>query len=206
MKKVLIIDYGMGNLGSARRAFEECGAEVVVSSDPNALEGVTHVVLPGVGAFGDGAANLKANGWFGPLRDVVGARKIPFLGICLGMQLIADRGFEGSENEGIGLIPGEVVKLVPKQSQERIPHIGWNEITPKADCPLFTGLPAGTDVYFVHSYHFVCKDPSHVAAVTPYCGTFASAVARDNIYGVQFHPEKSAKAGFHIIRNFLGLV
>lgn len=205
MKKVLVIDYGMGNLGSARRAFEECGADVVVSDDPKALHDATHVVLPGVGAFGDGIAHLRHHGWIDPLKDAVTARKLPFLGICLGMQLIADKGFEGGEHEGVGLIPGEVTRLEPKDASERVPHIGWNEIAPRGDCVLFKGIPAGTDVYFVHSYRFVPKDERDIAATTPYCGGFASAVARGNVFGVQFHPEKSAEAGFKIIRQFLGL-
>lgn len=200
---VLIIDYGMGNLGSVRRALEECGANVTVSHDPATLANASRIVLPGVGAFGDGVKNLRDGGWENPLQQAVIADKIPFLGICLGMQLLADRGFEGGDNPGLGLIPGEVKKLAAKSPDERIPHIGWNEITPIGDCPLFNGIPAGTDVYFVHSFHFVPDDSGRIAATTPYCGGFASAVWDKNIFGVQFHPEKSSKMGFRMLKNFL---
>lgn len=201
---LLIIDYGMGNLGSVRRAFEECGASVVVSDKADDIKSASHVVLPGVGAFADGIANLKDNGWVTAIHEAVVTDKIPFLGICLGMQLIADKSFEGGEHAGLGLIPGEVKRFVPV-ANERVPHVGWNEIHPAAGVKIFEGVAAGTDVYFVHSFHFVPKNPSHVAATTPYCGKFVSAVASDNIFGVQFHPEKSAKTGFQIIRNFLAL-
>lgn len=202
---VLIIDYGMGNLASVRRAFEECGANVVVSDNPSDLESATQLVLPGVGAFADGIQNLKDNGWVPAIRKATLENGIPFLGICLGMQLIADKSFEGGEHAGLGLIAGEVVRFKATSQNERIPHIGWNEISPKNDSPLFHGIAQGTDVYFVHSYHFVVKDPQHVIATTPYCGEFVSAVATGKIFGVQFHPEKSAKSGFQILKNFLAI-
>lgn len=201
---LLIIDYGMGNLGSVRRAFEECGASVTISNDPNKIKSASHIVLPGVGAFADGIANLKNNGWIDAIHKTVLENNIPFLGICLGMQLVADKSFEGGDLAGLGLIPGEVRRFVPVAG-ERIPHVGWNEVYPNEGTKLFEGVPAGTDVYFVHSFHFAPKNPAHIAATTPYCGHFVSAVASGNIFGVQFHPEKSAKMGFQIIKNFLKL-
>lgn len=200
---VLIIDCGMGNLGSVKRAFEECGGDVLISDDPIKLKKATHIVLPGVGAFGDGMANLKNGGWIDPLKNAVLAEKIPFLGICLGMQLLADRGFEGGEFAGLGLISGEVKKLAPVDKNERVPHIGWNEVCPLQSGPLWDGIAAGTDFYFVHSFHFVPKDNKSALAETPYCGRFVCAIAQEKIFGVQFHPEKSSKAGFQVIRNFL---
>lgn len=201
---LLIIDYGMGNLGSVKRAFEECGASATISDNPDDIKSASHVVFPGVGAFADGIANLKNNGWIDAIHKTVLENKIPFLGICLGMQLLADKSFEGGDLTGLGLIPGEVKRFVPA-ADERVPHVGWNEVCPSEGAKLFEGVPAGTDVYFVHSFHFETKNPIHVAATTPYCGRFVSAVASDHIFGVQFHPEKSAKMGFQIIKNFLKL-
>ena len=202
---VLIIDYGMGNLGSVRRAFEECGGDVVISDNPEDIKSAAHLVLPGVGAFGDGIANLKQGGWIQAIKDGVENDGLPFLGICLGMQLLGDKGFEGGEFSGLGLISGEVKRLVPQDKNERIPHIGWNELYPTQNCPLFVGTTPKTDFYFVHSYHFSPKDPAHIIAETPYCGRFVSAIAKGKIFGVQFHPEKSSSAGFQVIKNFLAL-
>lgn len=200
---VLVIDYGMGNLGSVRRAFEECGADVRVSTDPDELKTAAHIVLPGVGAFGDGMANLKKGGWIDPLQKALLTEKIPFLGICLGMQLLADRSHEGGEFEGLGLLAGEVKRLEPSNASERVPHIGWNEIFSRQNNPLLENISDGTDFYFVHSYHFIPENEDSILTTTPYCGQFASALFRNNIFGVQFHPEKSSKAGFQLIRNFL---
>lgn len=198
----LIVDYGMCNLGSVRRAFEECGANVVVSPDPKELEEADRIVLPGVGAFEQGMKNLKAQGWIEPLREAALEKKVPFLGICLGMQLLSEKGYEGAEVDGLGLIQGEVVKFAPI-NQERIPHIGWNEVCYSEGSQLFRGLESGTDFYFVHSYIFKVKNQSDAISTTPYAGSFVSAVGHKNIFGVQFHPEKSQKPGFKLIRNFL---
>lgn len=202
---VLIIDYGMGNLGSVCRAFEECGADVFISEDPESIKNASHIVLPGVGAFGDGMTNLKNKGWDIAIRDATFGEKIPFLGICLGMQLMADRGEESGDDKGLGLIAGEVVRFVPKNDAERVPHVGWNEIYPKNDHPLFLNIVKGSDVYFVHSYHFKAKNSENILATTPYCGEFISAVGSENIFGTQFHPEKSSRTGFQILKNFLNL-
>ena len=200
--KVLIINYGMGNLGSVRRAFEECGADVLVSSDPADLPKAERIVLPGVGAFADGMAHLDSAGWPEPLRLALRNPGVHLLGICLGMQLLATKGYEGGETDGLGLIPGIVNRLQPTNG-ERVPHIGWNEV--RSDCctPLLKGIPTGTDFYFVHSYHFQPTEATHVVATTPYCGDFVSVIGAGNVFGTQFHPEKSSKPGFGLIRNFL---
>jgi imidazole glycerol-phosphate synthase subunit HisH len=200
---VLIIDYGMGNLGSVRRAFEECGANVRISADPADAADADRIVLPGVGAFAAGMANLHSAGWPKALAQARGNPRVGILGICLGMQLLADRGYENGDTPGLALIPGEVVRLVPTLAAERIPHVGWNEITPAASSPLLDGIAAGTDFYFVHSYHFVPKNPGHVLARTPYCGSVVAATFSANVFGTQFHPEKSSRPGFRLLRNFL---
>jgi len=205
MSKTLIVDYGMGNLGSVKRAFEECGTDVFISDNPDDCEMADHIVLPGVGAFADGMAALTTAGWVDALHVATQQDNIPLLGICLGMQLLADKGFEGGETVGLGLIPGEVRRLVAVTSETRIPHVGWNEVNHGGKHPLFTGIPTGVDFYFVHSYHFVTANDDDTLAVTPYCGSFVSAVARNTVYGTQFHPEKSSRAGFQLIRNFMAL-
>jgi glutamine amidotransferase len=203
MSKVAIIDYGMGNLGSVRRAFEECGAEARVVAEPRELGSPTHLVLPGVGAYRDGMAQIRERGWDRAIADSAG-NGVPLLGICLGMQLLSGSGTEGGDSAGLGLIPGEVIKLIKREPGERVPHVGWNEVWPLPGDPLFEGIPDGSDFYFVHSYHFKAADGSRVLASTPYCGGFASAVRTANTFGVQFHPEKSSLSGFRLIRNFLG--
>lgn len=200
---VLVIDYGMGNLGSVRRAFEECGATVTVSSNPDDLARADRIVLPGVGAFPEGIGQLRAAGWPAPLNEALKNPAVSLLGICLGMQLLATLGHEGETTPGLGIIPGEVVRLTPEDPSERIPHVGWNEVHVSRSNPLTAGIADGTDFYFVHSYRFVAKDASHVFATSPYCGCFPSIVGRENVMGTQFHPEKSSKPGFQIIRNFL---
>jgi len=205
MNRTLIVDYGMGNLGSVKRALEECGADVIISDDPAACEQVDHIVLPGVGAFADGMAALTDCGWINPLRTATQKNRIPLLGICLGMQLLADQGFEGGETIGLGLIPGKVSRLVADAPEIRIPHVGWNEVNHVGIHPLFDGIPTGMDFYFVHSYHFLPANAADVLASTPYCGSFISAVALGAVFGVQFHPEKSSRAGFQLLKNFLAI-
>lgn len=201
--KTLVIDYGMGNLNSVRRAFEECGADVRISADPRDLDSAERIILPGVGAFADGMAHLHAGQWPGKLLAGLENPKVKLLGICLGMQLLADWGHEGSRTRGLGLIPGEVLRLESANRDTRIPHAGWNEVAIARPDPLLKDIPDGTDFYFVHSYHFLPANPEHVLATTPYCGEFASVVGTGNVRGVQFHPEKSSRPGFQIIRNFL---
>lgn len=201
---IVIIDYGMSNLGSIRRAMEECGANVVVSNNPEALKTAEKIILPGVGAFGDGMKNLNKKGWSKIIREEVLNKQIPILGICLGMQLLASKSYENGEYEGLNLIEGEVVKFIPKNN-ERIPHVGWNEIIKTQDNPLLEGINNGSDFYFVHSYYFKAKNDENVIAKTSYCGEFASIINKDNVFGTQFHPEKSIPIGFNLLKNFINL-
>lgn len=200
---VLVVDYGMSNLGSIRRALEECGAQVAISDNTADLKTAERIVLPGVGAFCDGMANLIKGGWVDALRNEVLQNRIPLLGICLGMQLLADKGYEGRECGGMGLLSGEVKRLERSNKNERIPHVGWNEIYKMSSSPLLEGIKDGSDFYFVHSFHFIPNDDQNIKATTPYCGGFVSVVAHENIFGTQFHPEKSQVLGFQILKNFL---
>jgi glutamine amidotransferase len=205
MNQVVIVDYGMCNLDSVARAVEECGGKALVSSEPTALSSADRIILPGVGSFADGMDHIRKRGWDVALDEYVLEKQTPLLGICLGMQLMAKKGWEGGETAGLGWIDGEVVKLTPTSAEERIPHVGWNEIQFNSSNPLFQGLGTSPNFYFVHSYHFSATSKDNVIAQTPYCGTFASAVGRKNIWGVQFHPEKSQKVGFRVIQNFLSI-
>lgn len=199
---VLIVDYGMGNLGSARRAFEECGAVASVSNDPAAVRSAERLVIPGVGAFGEAMRRLRSRGWPGAIRQAA-EENVPILGICLGMQLLASYGEEGGGAEGLALIGGRVERMSATSQGERIPHVGWNEVQPRRGEGLFEGIEPGSDFYFVHSYRFVPHEPSAVIATTPYCGGLAAAIRHGHVVGVQFHPEKSSRVGFRLIRNFL---
>jgi glutamine amidotransferase len=201
---VAIVDTGLCNLDSIARAIEDCGGKPLVTEDPADLERAARIVLPGVGAFPEAMARLRSRGLDVALSEQVIGREIPFLGICLGMQLMATSGTEVRDTDGLGWIDGEV-DLMQAQPGERIPHIGWNEVEPTADSPLFRGIDPGRDFYFVHSYALRPKRHEDVAAVTPYAGGFVSAVHRGNVFGVQFHPEKSQKVGFAVLRNFLAI-
>lgn len=205
MKKVVIIDYGMCNLDSVARAIEECGGTPLVTDKKSDLELATHIILPGVGAFPDAMSEILQRSLDKSLREQVLEKKIPFLGICLGMQLMATKGWEGEETEGLCLIEGEVKRFVPDSSDTRIPHIGWNEVNYTQKSVLFQGIPSGKDFYFVHSYHFCCQNEEDIIARTPYCGGFVSAISRGHIFGTQFHPEKSQKLGFKVLKNFLSM-
>lgn len=204
MKTVAVIDYGLCNLDSIARAVQECGARPVVTDKPETVRTAAAVIVPGVGAFPDAMANLQCNGLVEVLYEQV-QQGVPLLGICLGMQLLADRGYEVRPTEGLGLIAGEVHRLQPTTQRERIPHVGWDEVYHDGRCPLFAGIPSGKDFYFVHSYHLRCAERADVAATTPYCGGFTSAVWHGNVFGVQFHPEKSQVLGFRLLHNFLAL-
>jgi glutamine amidotransferase len=200
--RVLIVDYGMGNVRSVHNAFEAVGAPARISRDPADLDAAERIVLPGVGAFGEAMARLGELGLIEPLAREVLGRKKPFLGICLGMQLIADRSFEHGEHRGLGWIAGDVKLVETGDPQLRVPHIGWNAVR-TTDCPLFAGLGKDPAFYFVHSYHFVPADPSTVAGVTNHGSDLVVAVARGNVFGTQFHPEKSHKAGLALLKNFV---
>jgi glutamine amidotransferase len=204
MKRVIVVDYGCGNLDSVRRAFQECGADARIATAPDDLSESDGIVLPGVGVFSEAMRRLRESGFEAALQRQVADRGIPFLGICLGMQLMAGEGREGGDSPGLGWIPGVVERLQPADARERIPHVGWNEVRPEgAGRDLFGGLSGARDFYFVHSYHLRPERQADVAARTPFAGGFVSAVASGHRMGVQFHPEKSQKAGFQVIRNFL---
>jgi len=208
---VAIVDYGSGNLRSAAKAFERAAAEtglataIHVTADPEVVRAAERVVLPGVGAFADCHAGLAAlPGMIAALEEAVLDRGRPFLGICVGMQLLATVGREHGDHAGLGWIPGEVVPLRPGDPALKIPHMGWNALEIVATGhPVLAGLAQDTHVYFVHSYHFRTEDPNHVLARVNYGGPVAAAVGRDNLFGTQFHPEKSQAAGLTLIGNFL---
>ena len=188
MKKVLIIDYKMGNVASVQKAFQKIGAGVLISNKKIDINQSEYLVLPGVGAFGDGIKNLVALSLVEIIEKKVFHDKIPFLGICLGMQLLAQKGYEFGTHQGLGWIDGRVIKMeVPKNI--RLPHIGWNNIEAKEDVLLQNILDS--NFYFDHSYHLQCEDPSMVVAQCNYGIPFTAAIHKDNIFGTQFHPEKS---------------
>lgn len=195
-----IVDYGMGNLRSVQKAFERLGSEAVITNSPRALQDAPAMVLPGVGAFRDAIAALHQQDLVGPICDHILADR-PFLGICLGLQLLFDVSYEDGEFEGLGIIPGEVVRF-RSQVGLRIPHMGWNEVQLVQPLPLFDGIETGSHFYFVHSYHVVPRDASVVAATTDHGGPFVSAIARGNLVATQFHPEKSQDNGRRLFENF----
>ncbi|MBI5223480.1 imidazole glycerol phosphate synthase subunit HisH [Candidatus Micrarchaeota archaeon] len=197
-----IIDYGMGNLRSVSKAFELIGAEVIVSGDTNELVKADKLVLPGVGAFGDGMNNLRKLGLIEFMHSQVMVNKKPLLGICLGMQLLAEKGYERGENKGLGFVAGEVKKFDMGERNLKVPHVGWNEVKFKEE-GLFRGIKSGSCFYFVHSYHLICKEPKDAIGTTEYGYTFTSAVNKGNIFGTQFHPEKSQEAGLKLLENYL---
>jgi glutamine amidotransferase len=201
---LLIVDYGMGNIASARRAIEECGGRALVSDDPADIKVADRIVVPGVGAFPQAMARLRDAGWVDALRAAVHDDGLPLLGICLGMQLLADESDEVSKTQGLGLIPGRIERIVPTDASERVPHVGWNEVRHR-DGALFEGIPSGADFYFVHSFRFVPASEGAILATTPYAGETVSAVGAGRVAGVQFHPEKSSRAGFRLLKNFLAL-
>jgi imidazole glycerol-phosphate synthase subunit HisH len=208
--KVAIIDYGSGNLRSAAKAFERAAAEdgisarIEVTNEPEAVARADRVVLPGVGAFADCRRGLAATpGLEAALRETAIARARPFLGICVGMQLMADRGREFETVSGLGWIAGEVVPIEPCDAALKIPHMGWNQIEPRTPHPLLQGLGADAHAYFVHSYYFRLADPADLVAVTDYGGPLTAMIGHGNLAGTQFHPEKSQEAGLRLIGNFL---
>jgi glutamine amidotransferase len=212
---VVIVDYGSGNLRSAAKAFERAaaeagGASVAVSADPRAVAAADRIVLPGVGAFADCMAGLaRLPGMVEALTRAVREQGRPFLGICVGMQLLAERGFEHGTHRGLGWIAGEVHRLEPAQPAPpaaplKVPHMGWNELVLRTPAhPLLAGLASGAHAYFVHSYALRASDPADVAATADYGGTLVAMVARANVAGTQFHPEKSQATGLRLIANFL---
>jgi glutamine amidotransferase len=208
---VAIIDYGSGNLRSAAKAFERAAREagldtqVLVTADPEAVRAAERLVLPGVGAFGACRDGLHAlPGMVDALKEVVIARGRPLFGICVGMQLMASVGREHGDHAGLGWIPGEVTALAPADPALKIPHMGWNALEIlQSEHPVLDGVGSGTYVYFVHGYQFRPESPEHLLTRVDYGGPVVAAVGRDNLFGTQFHPEKSQAAGLAIIGNFL---
>jgi glutamine amidotransferase len=198
-----IVDYGMGNLRSLSNALEELGAPATISGEPKVIAAAEKIFLPGVGAIAQAMQRLNEGGLSAVLRNKVGAGT-PLLGICLGMQILCARSFEDGEHAGLGWIDAECVRFDTARGL-KVPHIGWNEIQPRGDHPLLRGVDPGSDVYFVHSYYVSCNDPEEILATSTYGDTFTSVCARDNVMGVQFHPEKSQLVGLRILRNFLSL-
>ncbi|MCC6563345.1 imidazole glycerol phosphate synthase subunit HisH [Candidatus Uhrbacteria bacterium] len=198
---VAIIDYGMGNRASVQNALAFLGHESVVTQDPAVIAGASHLILPGVGAFGDGMKAIRERGLDKVMADEIANGK-PLLGICLGMQLLASKGEEGGLHDGLGFIPGTVKRL--SAGELRIPHVGWNDVTPKTGEALFTGTEPNI-FYFVHSFALAADDASDVIATCDYGAPFVAAVRREKVMGVQFHPEKSQASGLRVLKNFLSI-
>jgi glutamine amidotransferase len=202
---IAIIDYGMGNLRSVQKGFEKVGFEAVVTADPKMVLEADKVVLPGVGAFRDCMHNLEHGGFVEPLLKVIGEGR-PFLGICLGLQLLFTESEEFGLHQGLGVIPGRVVRFPEGMSESNeklaVPHMGWNQISFRNRAPVFAGIEEGANVYFVHSFYVKPEDESVVATTTTYGIDFCSAIWKDNIVATQFHPEKSQQIGLKILKNF----
>ncbi|MDR4509707.1 MAG: imidazole glycerol phosphate synthase subunit HisH [Candidatus Brocadiaceae bacterium] len=203
---ITVIDYGMGNLRSVEKGFERFGFAVQVTDDPNRLTKTDKLVLPGVGAFQDAMTGLRQRKLIEPVIDWIKSGR-PFLGICLGLQLLFSKSYEDGEHEGLGVIPGTVVRFQfsekTKNGTLKIPHMGWNQISiRKKDTPILKNVPEDTYMYFVHSYHVCPDDKNVISTETEYGGYFTSMVWHKNIYATQFHPEKSQKYGLAILKNF----
>ena len=200
---IAIVDYQMGNLRSVQKAFEKVGHQPVITSDPKVLREADKVVLPGVGAFGDAMRELRARGLVEPIREVIDSGK-PFIGICLGMQLLFEIGHEGGRHEGLGVLAGEVFRFdVPPEY--KVPHMGWNTARVRSAAPLLEGIDDTAHFYFVHSYYVSPTDTGVVALETEYGHPFCSMIWRDNVYATQFHPEKSQADGLRLLKNFAEL-
>jgi len=200
---IVIVDYGMGNLRSVQKALEKVGHSATITRDPAEVAAAQRVVLPGVGASADALAAVRAHALEEPLKEFVASGR-PFLGICLGLQMLVDVSYEDGEHRGLGVLPGKVVCFdLPREY--KVPHMGWNRVRLVRRAPIFDGIEDGEHFYFVHSYHVVTDDRSVVAVETDYGGPFCSGVWRDNLYAVQFHPEKSQSAGLRVLKNFAEL-
>ncbi|MFO1021297.1 MAG: imidazole glycerol phosphate synthase subunit HisH [Planctomycetales bacterium] len=200
---ITIVDYGMGNLRSVQKAFETLGVDAKVTSSPQEVAQATKLVLPGVGAFRDAIAELKRQDLVSPILDHVAAEK-PFLGICLGLQLLFDVSYEDGEWKGLGIVPGEVVRFreVPGF---KVPHMGWNQLQVVGEPALLAGIPRDAHFYFVHSYYVVPKDPAVIAARTDYIDPVTAMIQRGNLMATQFHPEKSQQVGLKLLKNFAAM-
>jgi len=204
--RVAIINYGMGNLGSVRRALEELGVNVIIADHPMMLIDANRFILPGVGSFGAGMQRLRDGGWIDLLYQQVFEHHKPLLGICLGMQMLTGSSEENGKNDGLNFIPGKARRLDNLGCTLRIPHVGWNEVKFQKDSILFNKIPQAMDFYFVHSYAVEVNNPSDVSATTSYGINITAAISKSNIFGTQFHPEKSSKSGKQILKNFLEFV
>ncbi|EAI6906582.1 imidazole glycerol phosphate synthase subunit HisH [Campylobacter coli] len=200
---IAVIDYKAGNLNSVTKAFEKIGAKNFIVQDPKDLQKAEKFLLPGVGSFKEAMKNLKELAFVEVLQEQVLVQKKPILGICLGMQLFLEKGYEGGECDGLGFIEGEVVKF-KEDLGLKIPHMGWNELEILKQNPLYEGIKNKSDFYFVHSYHVNCKD-EFINTKTEYGYKFVSSVQKDNIFGAQFHPEKSQNLGLKLLENFVRL-
>lgn len=201
---VAIVDYGMGNVRSVSNAVDYCGCDAEITADPQTLADASHIILPGVGAFGDAVANLRGRGLVETLEREVLERGKPFLGVCVGMQILARQGQEHGTHDGLGWLPADVVRLTPASTACKIPHMGWNEVALRGTHPVFAGLQGSAlTFYFVHSFHMVCDDLDLVLGTVDHGGAVTAAVARDNIVATQFHPEKSQDNGIELFTNFL---
>lgn len=200
---ISIIDYGMGNLRSVQKAFESIGIKAVVTSDKDTILNSRGIILPGVGAFPDAMDNLRKMSLDKVIRKAALDKKIPMLGICLGMQLLFEKGYEVRECEGLGLIKGTIKKI---EASVKIPHMGWNNINIKKPCKILEGIESGTYYYFVHSFYADAENEENVNATAYYGMDVTAAVSSGNIYGTQFHPEKSGDVGIRILKNFGELI
>jgi glutamine amidotransferase len=200
---IAIIDYQMGNLRSVQKGFKHLGHEAVITDDPAALATAERIVLPGVGAFCDAMAELRRRGFVQPIREAAAAGK-PILGVCLGLQLFFDVSYEDGRHEGLGLIPGKVIRFDAADGL-KVPHMGWNQIHIRRRPPILEGIEDGTYFYFVHSYYAVPESPDDTAAATDYPHPFCSIAWRGNLYATQFHPEKSQRDGLRLLDNFARL-
>ena len=203
--KVSIIDYGMGNLRSVANAFASFDCDINITQNPKDLYQASHIVLPGVGAFGDGIKNLQSGGWIEVLEAEVISKGKPFLGICLGMQLLATIGTEYGLHQGLNWIPGTVNRLQVNDDSIRVPHIGWNDVNFLKKDHLYKYLLDSQVFYFVHSYIFDVEDQSVISGLTNYGSNFIASLEKDNIYATQFHPEKSQNVGIEVLKNFVNL-
>ena len=202
---VSILDYGMANLRSVQKAFEQVGARAEIVSEPEQIDAADKLVLPGVGAFRDAVATLRERGHDGAIRRHI-ERGRPFLGICLGLQMLFDVGYEDGEHRGLGVFRGACVRFdVDESLGLKVPHMGWNQLEVRKPSPLLRDLPEGCGVYFVHSYHVTPQDSDLVATTTDYGRPFVSSIWKDNVMATQFHPEKSQKVGLQILSNFASL-
>lgn len=200
---ISIIDYDAGNIKSVEKAVAHLGQEAIITRDKDVILSSDKVILPGVGAFGDAMAKIREYNLVNVIYDVVD-RKIPFLGICLGLQLMFESSEESKGVTGLGLLPGEILRI-PDREGFKIPHMGWNNIEVRKDSRLFQGLPENPYVYFVHSYYLKAKEEELVAATTEYSVHIHAAVEKDNLFACQFHPEKSSDVGLKILHNFISL-